>query len=651
MANKLPPTPQAMEDMVLQVTATPGYKPMTFREMRHALNCPKHLVGELMETIEAMVQRGRLKFGHRDTIVPVKLSAQPLPLPRVGEDWKQVVDEGPTWNETKKRIEELQEMPGPFAAALIARIGKIPEPSEEDFKGREDCRKDEVYTIDPRDARDHDDAVGVKSLPGKKWQLDVHIADVSHYVQDNTALDKEALKRSFTNYLPWRAVPMLPEQLSTDMCSLLEGKDRLALSCRMVIDSKGKIASWHFFESVINVNKFLTYEKAQEIGDAGDKAMNRLKACTDALRKSRESENLLSFNVPESRIQFDEKGEPCGVKPSEHLPSHSWIEECMLAANRCCARLLDEQGLCGMYRVHEAPEPETIASIASWAEALGNDIPRPPLQESDSFSNVQPQLQAWLADLLKIEGLPLGLQTKIIRCMKKARYSTQCMGHFALGWRHYSHYTSPIRRYADLWTHRVMKAHLHGEEAGVVWQTASRQIATHISGREDAVMKTERSTTRSCIAWTLRHRAGDQFDGVVTGVEPMGVFIQLKEPYAEGMLHVRNLHCDFFEHNADRMQLVGMRTKRVIGMGDALRVTLLKADPLAGFIDFALAEDEDALAEFQIRDRKRQQKLERERKKNGPPKAGSSKKLHRGTSAAAPSNNPRDRKASRGRKR
>jgi ribonuclease R len=644
MVKKIP-SQKSLEESVLQVLATPGYAPMTFRQMRHALNCPKHLVGELMETLEAMAQRGTIKFGHRDTIHAVRKA--PAPLPREGKEWKQVKEDGPTWEETKRRIEEMQEMPGPFAQALLNRIGRLAEPSEAEMAGRRDCRKDEVYTIDPADARDHDDAVCVRNLPGRKWQLDVHIADVSHYVEDGSALDKEALKRSFTNYLPWRAVPMLPEQLSTDLCSLLEGRDRLALSCRMVIGAKGEILSWEFFESVINVRRFLTYEEAQRIGDAGDPAMGRLKACTDALRKAREKENLLSFDVPESRIQFDAKGEPCGVKPSVHLPSHSWIEECMLAANRCCARQVDERKLCGLYRVHEAPELETIASIASWADALGKDVSAPPRMAAEGFSNVQPELQAWLADLLKTEGLPLGLQTKIIRCMKKARYSTECMGHFALGWRHYSHYTSPIRRYADLWTHRVLKANLHGTEPGVAWPTASRQIATHISAREEVVMKTERSTTRSCVAWTLRDRAGDQFEATVTGVEPMGVFVQVKDPYAEGMIHVRNMQCDFFEHNPDRMELVGMRTKRTLGMGDLLQVTLLKADPLAGFIDFALAEDESAFEQFRIRDQKRQQKREREVKKGR-----ATRKLHPATSASAPSNNPKDRRAKgRGRKR
>jgi len=608
MAKKLLSDAQKLEEAVLQTVVREDYHPLTFRELRHALNCPKHLVGELMDTVESMVTAGRLRFGHRDTILPPPTKSAPLPLPRTGKEWQQV-EEGPDWTKTKELFETSQELPGPYAKAIVARVQKLSEPTEADFAGREDCRKDEVYTIDPKDARDHDDAVCVHTLPGgRRWQLDVHIADVSHYVDEGSPLDREALKRSFTNYLPWRAVPMLPEELSTDLCSLLDGHDRLALSCRMVINSKGQILSYRFFEAVVNVRRFLTYEDAQELGDKGDPAMKRLAACAAVLKAAREKENLLSFDVPEAHIEFDKNGEPCGAKPSIHLASHSWIEECMLAANRCCAKETDEKGLCGLYRVHEPPEAETVGAIASWAATLGEDMPRPPV-ETERILNVRPELQAWMAALLKIEGLPIGLQTKIIRSMKKARYSTECMGHFALGWRHYSHFTSPIRRYADLWTHRVLKAHLHHEEPGAAWEPVSRKVASHISAREEVIMKTERSSMKSCIAWTLRHRIGDQFDAVITGVEPMGVFVLLKDPWAEGMIHVRNLNSDFFEHNPDRMELVGLRTKRVLRMGDELRVTLLKADPLMGFIDFALAEDEDALERFQERDAKRQKRL------------------------------------------
>jgi len=642
MAKRIDSDSQRIEDAVLALVALPGYQPMTFRELRHQLNCPKHLVGELMDCVESLVARNRLKFGHRDTIMAAAPGARasasaPVPpsrtepLPRQGEDWEQP-QEGPTWEQVKVMFEQNQELPGPFAPTILNRIKKLAEPTEADLEGREDCRKDEVYTIDPKDARDHDDAVCVKTLPGgKRWQLDVHIADVSQYVEDNSGLDKEALNRSFTNYLPWRAVPMLPEQLSTDLCSLLDNHDRLAMSCRMVINSKGEIISYKFFEAMVNVRRFLTYEEAQELGDAGDPAMNRLKACTDALRKGREKDNLLSFDIPESRIQFDENGEPSGAKASVHLPSHSWIEECMLAANRCCAKELDENELSGMYRTHEPPEIETIAAIASWADTLGMNLPKPPKVSQDLATNLRPEIQAWLAELLKVEGLPIGLQTKIIRSMKKARYSTECMGHFALGWRHYSHFTSPIRRYADLWTHRMLKAHIRKFEPGVAWKSNSRRIATHISAREEVVMKTERSGTKSCIAWTLRNRSGDQFDAVITGVEPMGVFVQLKDPWAEGMVHVRNMHSDFYEHNPDRMELVGMRTRRVLRMGEPIRVTLLKADPVMGFVDFALAEDEEALELFRQRDARRQREgyVPRSKSRPGPRVPGESRPTER----------------------
>jgi ribonuclease R len=258
----------------------------------------------------------------------------------------------------------------------------------------------------------------------------------------------------------------------------------------------------------------------------------------------------------------------------------------MLAANRCCARLLDEKHLPGLYRVHEPPENESLLSISSWATSLG--LPRwVPKRGADDLEelNIRPDAQRWMASILASGAIPAGLQGKIVRSMKKARYSPDCRGHFALGWLHYAHYTSPIRRYPDLWTHRVIKEHIKAGQVPGRWPATVRKLATHVSGREDAVVKAERSGNKCCSAWILRERLGDIFPATITGVEAMGVFVLLSEPWAEGMIHVRRMTDDFYEHDEDHMELRGKRSGRTYHLGDKIEVRLAQADPIQGWVD------------------------------------------------------------------
>jgi ribonuclease R len=269
----------------------------------------------------------------------------------------------------------------------------------------------------------------------------------------------------------------------------------------------------------------------------------------------------------------------------------------MLAANRSCARLLDEKGLPGLYRVHEPPELESLWAISTWALALG--LPRwdPPRRDDGADeTNVRPEAQRWLARILASGALPPGLQGKVVRSMKKARYSPDCRGHFALGWVHYAHYTSPIRRYPDLWTHRVIKEHLRIGEVPGRWPATVRRLSTHISAREDAVVKAERSGNKCCAAWILRERLGEEFSAQITGVEPIGLFVQLQDPWAEGMVHVRRMTDDFYMHDPERMELKGRSSGKVFHIGDRIRVRLAQADPIQGWVDFdPVPEDGGAL--------------------------------------------------------
>lgn len=595
---------------LLELVHAEGYQPAAFRELRHMLNVPKEQVPALQDVLMGLVDEGKLRLGARDRVMaahdrPTRAernkardesreiergrrqpkAAVPEPLPREGEGWKHGY-QGPSWKSVQKLFADSHELPGPFPRPVKDQAEKYREPTEADFQGRRDCRMEEVCTIDPWNAHDHDDAVCVEDLPNGNWRMDVHIADVSHYVTEGSPLDKQAVKRAFTTYLPWTAVTMLPESLAADLCSLLDGKDRLALSCRMEIAKDGQILSYEFFEAVVNVRRFLSYEQAQELCDKGDAALQRLKACSDALTAARKRDNLLEFDLPEPKIVFDKAGEPVDAMPGERLPSHRWIEEAMLAANRCCARLLDEKALPGLYRVHEPPEMEALSIISSWSASL--ELPKwaPARGDRIDETNLRPKAQEWLAKLLSSGSLPPGLQGKIIRSMKKARYSPDCRGHFALGWLHYAHYTSPIRRYPDLWTHRIIKEYLAKGQVTARWSATVRKLATHVSGREDAVVKAERSGNKTCAAWILRNRVGDVFETEITGVEPIGVFMLVKSPWAEGMMHVRRMTDDFYEYDESRMELRGRRAGKVFRIGDKVRVRLAQADPVQGWVDF-----------------------------------------------------------------
>lgn len=613
---------------LMELVHAEGYSGGTFREVRHMLNVVKDDVPALQEALANLIDDGRLRLGSRDRIFPIQAvgknrttkreareteakvrrkavkeapaagivpeevsvlpsraaKSKPAPLPREGEGWTSRY-QGPSWNKVKLLFADAYELPGPFSKAVLEQAASFQEPTAAEIDGRVDCRADDVCTIDPWNAHDHDDAVAVVATPDG-WRMDVHIADVSHYIREGSALDKTAMKRSFTTYLPWTAVTMLPEVLAANLCSLLDGKDRLALTCSMQISREGEILSYRFFESVVRVRRFLAYEKAQELADAGDPSLNLLKDCSESLLARRRAENLLEFDLPEPKIVFDRNGEPKDAAVEPRLPSHRWIEEAMLAANRCCARVLDEAMLPGLHRVHEPPEEESLAKVSNWARQLGLPGWKPSKMLEENPTNVRPLAQKWLAELLADGKVPTQLQAKVVRSMKKARYSADCTGHFALGWTHYAHYTSPIRRYSDLWTHRVIKASLRGETLPASWGPNVRRLATHVSGREDAVVKTERSANKCCAAWILRERVGDVFEARVTGCEPIGVFVQIEHPWAEGMMHVKRMRDDFWEYDEDRSELHGKRTGKVLRVGDLIQARLVQADPVQGWVDF-----------------------------------------------------------------
>jgi len=490
-----------------------------------------------------------------------------------------------------------------FSPEILREVRALKAPGEEDFKGRLDLRHLQVICIDPDGARDHDDAISIQVLPNRNWELGVHIADVSHYVRENTALDLEAMNRSFTQYLPWKAVPMLPEQLSSGWCSLRAGEDRLAFSCIMEVSPRGIIRKWKFAKTVMCVTDGMTYQEALEKLEKGDKALQAMEKLTGFLREQRKKNGILELGAPEMQVKFNAEGEPESIEARPILSSYSWIEECMLAANQCCAKELRKRDLAGMYRVHEPPAAQDIMELRDTEPSLFFQAPvfKGDIEErADRESNIDPEVYELYKHLIaRAQGDDQKIH-KILRSMRKARYSHLPMGHFALNWQDYAHFTSPIRRYADLWVHRRLSEALAGEKAGdMPWL---EEISDQISGNEITNLKNERAGVKVCATWLLKDYIGEEFTGEVSGIGEMGMFVRLDHPRVEGLIRFRDMGGDFFLYIPERSCLRGKRSGLVYAYGTRVKIQVLKVDCIRGEADFALIGQEEGAKQPEIRE-------------------------------------------------
>ncbi|MGL1901679.1 MAG: RNB domain-containing ribonuclease [Fibrobacterales bacterium] len=498
------------------------------------------------------------------------------------------------WGEVTTQFLKTRDLPESYPADVVAETDSIGEPDAKSVRGREDFR--EVYTacIDPEGARDHDDAISLRKLDNGNWELGVHIADVSHYVTEGSALDKEALARAFTQYLPWCSVPMIPEKLSSDICSLREGVDRLAFSCIAEVTVRGAIEKYRFAKTIVNINESLSYEQAELMGQKTHVHMKALSKLTSTLKVRRIKEGFLLMNLTERRIKFDEMGIPCGVEEAKHLDSHSWIEECMLLANRCCAKFLQENNLSGIYRVHESPAFDDVEELLRIEPKLVKDYGVPlgkikKLWKDDG--NVQPEVFSLYEHMSKEADGESVVIYKVLRSMKKARYAPTPDGHFALNWQDYLHFTSPIRRYADLWVHRQIADFLSHQKTGTAaLETRASEISESISAAEIGNMKNERAAKKCCMAWILMDKVGDEFLGSISGLTDFGMFVELDDLGAEGLVRYQNVPGDFFIFDPDKKIAVGKRNGAVYQMGDRVRIEVLKANPMKGEVDFEVIE-------------------------------------------------------------
>jgi len=491
-------------------------------------------------------------------------------------------------------------IPTEFPATVLAQA-KAAQPV--DPRGRTDLRAIPLVTIDPADARDHDDAVwaGPDDDPGNPGGhvCLVAIADVAHYVTPGSALDKEALKRGNSAYFPDRVVPMLPEELSADLCSLKEGLDRACLVVRMVFDAKGQKRSHTFMRGVMRSAARLTYQQAQAVFDGRpDAAMSETVKHTlaqlwnayKALTIARAHRDPLDLDLPERRIVLGADGHVASIAYRDRLESMKLIEEFMVLANVCAAESLEEKRTPLIYRVHDTPSKEKLHAFSDFLRTLNLNFARGQVIKPGIFNRILEQGKGKQQEAV--------LNDVVLRSQAQAIYDNANIGHFGLNLAKYAHFTSPIRRYADLIVHRALiKAFKFGDdglsdgEAGKLKQTAE-----HITTTERRAMAAERDSTDRYVAAYMTDRIGAEFPARVSGVTRFGLFVRLAETGADGLIPVRSLGAEFFRHDEQAQALIGERSRQAYRMGDILQVTLEEAAPVTGGLRFALAGTGSGLA-------------------------------------------------------
>jgi len=458
---------------------------------------------------------------------------------------------------------------------------------------RKDFRGTLTFTIDPFDAKDFDDAISFKDLGAGKYEIGVHIADVSHYVIEGSALDKEALKRGCSIYLVDRTIPMLPEVLSNDVCSLNPHEDKLTFSAWFVMDDKGQIHERGFGKTIINSDHRFTYEDAQEVLNAKSgkyfNELNTLNTVAKILQKDKFSKGAIEFETEEIKFKLDENGKPIGVYKKERLDTHKLVEEYMLLANREVAKhIFDSIGKKGkrdtgsIYRIHDLPDKDRMMELAIFVKALGYNLPT---KEGKVTAH---DIKALLKQISGTAHEAL-ISTAVIRSMQKAVYSTKNIGHFGLAFEYYTHFTSPIRRYPDLLIQRILQRHLHNEPFGDTEIVNFQSIAEKSTAREIDAAGAERESKKLKQVEYMADKVGQTFDGTISGVTEYGIYVEEKETKSEGMINIRNIGTDFYEFDKKTYSIVGQKTKKRFTLGDPIKFKVAGADLDKKILDFVPA--------------------------------------------------------------
>lgn len=491
-------------------------------------------------------------------------------------------------------VAKSYELPMEFPEKVAKQAERIKETlNEGDFYGREDLRDVVMVTIDGEDAKDLDDAVSL-TKDEEFYHLGVHIADVSNYVQYNSALDKEALKRGTSVYLADRVIPMLPKKLSNGICSLNAGEDRLALSCLMDIDKKGRVVSHRIVESVIHVKERMSYTDVKKILLQEDEELAKcyeellpmffqMKELSELLRNRRKKRGAIDFDFPESKLFLDERGKVIDIYPYEQNIATRLIEDFMLAANETVAEEYCMLGLPFVYRTHENPDMEKMETVLEMVHQAGIKVKK-------GKETITPkEVQKILKELEGMECEPFFARL-ILRSMKQAKYTVEDTGHFGLAAKYYCHFTSPIRRYPDLQIHRIIKETLRGKmtEAKIQhYRGILEEVARQSSAMERRAEEVERETIKMKKAEYMKQHIGEAFEGTVSGVTEWGFYVELDNT-VEGLVHVNSLTDDYYSFDKDRYCLVGDMTGRTYTMGQRVKVWVENADENTKTVDFKI---------------------------------------------------------------
>ncbi len=592
--------------------------------MLYPLRRKKELEGEVVEIIERARERfvGIIDSKHGVTIL--KANNKQLPMNIIippdktkgakngqkciaaitywGDKYENPIGEivdilGDTGNNNTEMHAILAEygLPYSYPQEIEKEANKIPETiTEDEIKRRIDFRTTTTFTIDPRDAKDFDDALSIKDLGDGLWEVGVHIADVTHFVPEGGIIDQEAVKRATSVYLVDRTVPMLPEHLSNFICSLRPDEEKLTYSCIFTINDLAEVIDYKIARTVIKSDRRFTYEEAQEIietgkGDFATEVL-RLNDLAKKLREKRFASGAIAFERSEVRFEIDDTGKPVSVFFKESKDSNKLIEEFMLLANKYVAQHIGmprnrEKPKTFVYRIHDVPNPEKLSNFATFIKKFGYKIKTDGKKTSVSSSINH------LLDQIEGKKEQNMIETLAIRSMAKAAYSTKNIGHYGLAMKYYTHFTSPIRRYPDMMVHRLLTKYADKVPQQTIDRTDYESLCKHSSDMEQLAAQAERASIKYKQIEFMADKIGKVYDGVISGISTWGIYVEINENKCEGMVYIRDLEDDVYVYDEKNYCIIGRRTQRKYQIGDDIRIKVVKADLIKKYLDFEIVRD------------------------------------------------------------
>lgn len=541
---------------------------------------------------DIFIPKDRLKGGKNGDKVVVKVVEWPKEAKNpIGEVLDVLGKAGDNTTEMHAILAEFG-LPYVYPQNVQAAAEKIPaEITEEDYAEREDFRSVPTFTIDPKDAKDFDDALSIRPLKPGLWEVGVHIADVTHYVKEGSLIDKEAEKRATSVYLVDRTIPMLPERLCNFICSLRPDEEKLAFSAIFEMNEKAEVKNARVVHTVIKSDRRFTYEEAQQIIETGEgeykEEVLMLNQLAQILRKERLAAGAIDFDRVEVRFEIDETGKPLSVYFKESKEANKLIEEFMLLANRTVAEKIgrvpkNKKAKVFPYRIHDLPDPDKLENLSGFISRFGYKI-----RTSGSKTEVSKSINRLLDDIKGKKEQNL-VETVSLRAMQKARYSTHNIGHYGLAFDYYTHFTSPIRRYPDMMVHRLLTRYLAGGRT--VQEGKYEDLCDHSSEMEQIAANAERASIKYKQVEFMGERLGQEFAGVISGVTEWGLYVEINENKCEGMIPMRDLGDDYYDFDEKNYCLIGRRHHKKFSLGDPISIKVARANLEKKQLDFALVE-------------------------------------------------------------